>query len=284
MQRRLILEFSKMNGSGNDFIVVDNRFYYFSHDELTDLAKRLCKRRLGVGADGLLAFMPPEDEQYDYRMKYYNADGSIGTMCGNGACCLARFAQLVGHNEPVLQFESDAGVYKVEPGLPGDRVKLYVPNPQDIRLDLAHPMEEKVSDVVHYIWTGTEHAVYFVDDLEQAAVHEEGQAVRRSDLFAPAGVNVNFVHVVSPGSQETPAQLEVRTFEKGVECETLACGTGALASAILSGATGVTTSTEVEVQMPGGTLGVGYDYDGETVSNVYLLGNVESVYRGTLEV
>ena len=284
MQRRLILEFTKMNGSGNDFVVIDNRFYYFSHEELTGLAQRLCQRRVGVGADGLLAFMPPDDEQYDYRMKYYNADGTVGTMCGNGACCLARFAQLAGFQEPTLRFESDAGIYTVEPGVPGDRVKLYVPDPKDAQLGLTHPAPENGAADIHYIWTGTEHAVYFVDDLDEAPVDSMGRAVRKDAMFAPAGVNVNFVKITDAGTSGSPAQMNVRTYEKGVECETLACGTGALASAITAGLTQATQTTEAEVHMPGGTLGVGYTIEEGQVSNVYLLGNVESVYRGTLEV
>ena len=281
MQRRLILEFTKMNGSGNDFVVIDNRFYYFSHEELTGLAKRLCERRVGVGADGLLAFMPPDDEQYDYRMKYYNADGSIGTMCGNGACCLARFAQQAGFDNPTLRFESDAGVYTVQPGQPGDRVKLFVPDPQNARLNLT-PTNSSAD--VHYIWTGTEHAVHFVDDLESAPVDTMGPDVRNDAIFAPQGVNVNFVKVTDSGSADVPAQLNVRTYEKGVECETLACGTGALASAITAGLVDSIATTKAEVHMPGGTLGVGYTATDGTISDVYLLGNVETVYRGTLEV
>ena len=279
MQRRLILEFSKMNGSGNDFVVIDNRFYYFSHEELTDLAKRLCKRRKSVGADGLLVFNPPNDEQHHYRMKYYNADGTVGTMCGNGACCLARFAQQAGMNDNELVFESDAGLYRVEPGQPGDRVKLYVPDPQRIQLHLEHPVMN-----IHYIWTGTEHAVYFLDDLPNAPVGTMGPEIRRAPDFAPEGVNVNFAHVLDPGGQGRPAELEVRTYEKGVECETLACGTGALASAVTARLTGAVTTPTVEVHMPGGTLGVGFTLNDDTVKDVYLMGHVESVFRGTLEV
>ena len=279
MQRRLILEFSKMNGSGNDFVVIDNRFYYFSHEELTDLAKRLCERRKSVGADGLLVFNPPDDEQHHYRMKYYNADGTVGTMCGNGACCLARFAQQAGMHDNELVFESDAGLYRVEPGGPGDRVKLFVPDPQRIQLNLARPVKN-----IHYIWTGTEHAVYFLEDLTHAPVGTMGPEIRQAPEFAPEGVNVNFVHVLDPGQDDRAAELEVRTYEKGVECETLACGTGALASAIMAGLIGAVASSTVEVHMAGGTLGVGYSKNGENVHDVFLLGNVEAVFRGTLEV
>ena len=279
MQRRLILEFTKMNGSGNDFVVVDNRFYYFSHEELTQLAKRVCERRKGVGADGLLAFMPPDEETHDYRMKYYNADGTVGTMCGNGACCLARFAQQAGFHAEELVFESDAGLYRVKPGQPGERVKLYVPDPQNIRLHLEHPVKN-----IHYIWTGTAHSVYFFDDLPNAPVDSLGPEIRRAEAFAPEGVNVNFARVVEPGGAGKPARLEVRTYEKGVECETLACGTGAMASAITAGLTGAIATDVAEVHMPGGTLGVGFTRTGGAVNEVYLLGNVETVYRGTLEV
>ena len=282
MQRRLILEFTKMNASGNDFIVIDNRFYYFSEEELTNLAIRLCKRRTGVGADGILVYAYPDDEQYDYRMKYYNADGTVGTMCGNGACCLARFAQLTGLTEPVLQFESDAGIYRVEPGQPGDAVRLYVPDPRDPRTEVPQPITN--GDPLHYIWTGTEHAVYFVDDTATAQVATLGLEIRSAEVFAPQGVNVNFVQVEARGGEGTPASLTVRTYEKGVECETLACGTGALASAIMAGITGAVDVPRVEVHMRGGTLGVGYTLDGDQASNVYLEGHVASVYRGTLEV
>ena len=285
MQRKLILEFTKMNGSGNDFVVIDNRFYYFSAEELEGLAKRLCRRRLGVGADGLLIFMNPDDETHHYRMKYYNADGSVGTMCGNGACCLARFAQLAGFTEAVLYFESDAGVYRVEPGLPGERVRLYVPDPKGIRLQVPHKIDGLFESGLHYIWTGTEHAVYFVEEgLEDVPVERLGPEIRTSSVFEPNGVNVNFVQVDEPGNAQIAASIRVRTYEKGVECETLACGTGALASAILAGQTGAVPVQQVDVHMPGGILGVGYREENGQVTDVFLEGNVETVYRGTLEV
>ncbi len=271
-----------MNGAGNDFIVIDNRFYHFSEEELSSLAKSLCHRRVSIGADGLLLFMAPDDEQFHYRMKYFNADGSLGTMCGNGACCLARYAQLAGFEEAQLTFESDAGVYTVEPGLPDTPVRLFVPPPRDIRLNLR--LEESDGAPLHYIWTGTEHAVRFVDDVAKAPLEDLGPRIRSASRFAPAGVNVNFVQVTRPGDEEAPAMLEVRTYEKGVECETLACGTGALASAILAGLTHEITVSDAEVHMPGGLLGVGYSLDEGEVNDVYLEGRVETVFRGTLEV
>ncbi len=130
MQRKLILEFTKMNGAGNDFIVIDNRFYNFSDDELADLARRFCPRHVGIGADGVLAFARPTDAAHHYRMRYVNADGSIGTMCGNGACCLARYARHAGLLDETMRFESDAGVYRAfVPPEPEAPVRLFVPPP-----------------------------------------------------------------------------------------------------------------------------------------------------------
>ncbi len=177
IKRKLVLEFTKMNGNGNDFIVIDNRFYNFTADELSDLARRFCPRRTGIGADGLLAFMLPDDERYDYRMKYYNADGSLGTMCGNGARCLARFARNAGISSSEMQFESDAGVYKAfVPAEEEGPVRIYVQPPQ--HLDLNKALETETDDPAHFIWTGTEHLVCFVDDAKSAPVGQMGPVLR----------------------------------------------------------------------------------------------------------
>lgn len=285
MQRKLVLEFTKMNGTGNDFIVIDNRFYFFSDDELSELARRFCRRRIGIGADGLLAFMPPEDEaHHHYRMKYYNADGSLGTMCGNGARCLARFAWQAGIHEQELVFESDAGVYRayVTPDA-SDPVRLFVQPPQHLKthIDLdAKP--EPVLGPAHFIWTGTEHVVVFVNDVEATPLVEWGPKLRNDPQLAPKGANINFVEVLD--ANEGQSQLKVRTYEKGVEAETLACGTGAMASAVIANVVGKVDATTIAVQMKGGLLGVGFALDGDTVTDLYLEGAVETVYRGTVEV
>lgn len=287
MQQKLVLEFTKMDGAGNDFVVVDNRFYHFSHDELVALARRLCPRRTGIGADGLLAFSAPEDPQHHYRMRYYNADGTVGTMCGNGARCLARFARVAGMAAEELLFESDAGVYRaLVPQDPEARVRLYVQPPRHFTRDkklvgsLANHM-----GAVHYIWTGVEHVVCFVEDVHATPVETMGRAIRRDEALAPAGANVNFVQVLDHarnGSER--ALLEVRTFEKGVEAETLACGTGAMASAVVARLLGHVEGDAIDVKMPGGTLGVGFHLDGEAVTDLFLEGPAEVVFRGTVEV
>lgn len=285
MDKKLVLEFTKMNGAGNDFVVVDNRFYNFSTEELSSLAHRLCKRRFAIGADGLLAFSTPTDPQYHYRMRYYNADGSLGTMCGNGARCLARFARMAGIEDDEMVFESDAGIYRAHaPANPSAPVKIFVQPPRDFTPNkpLAGSLATHVGPV-HYIWTGTEHVVCFVEEVESTPVEACGRAVRSDEALAPAGANVNFVQVIQNGKTGR-SKLRVRTFEKGVEEETLACGTGAMASAIVSRLMGHVSSNQVEVEMLGGVLGVGFQMNGNGVKDLYLEGPADFVFRGTIDV
>lgn len=285
MKRKLVVEFAKMNGAGNDFIVLDNRFYNFTDAELSDLAARLCPRRTGIGADGLLAFARPEDPAaHDYRMRYVNADGSPATMCGNGARCLARFARSAGLEKRDLTFESDAGVYRAaveaDPDAP---VRLYVPPPRDFeeQLELSSDAARRAGPV-SYIWTGTEHTVRFVDDAAAVDLAADGRAVRQDAAVQPAGANFNAVQVLGASGDE--ATLRVRTYEKGVEGETPACGTGALAAAVAAHLTGRVAAERVAVQMPGGTLRVGFRVEGGTVTDLYLEGPVAQTFRGTVEV
>jgi diaminopimelate epimerase len=278
MAASLILEFTKMNGAGNDFIVIDNRFYVFSDEELSALARRYCPRRIGVGADGLLALNAPQQEGAHYRMRYFNADGSRGTMCGNGARCLARFARMAGLKEEPLWFETDAGLYRAEvPTDPQAPIRLYVPPPQHYRFTLA--LETPLSDpieVAAFIWTGTEHLVCFVPSVEAVDVAYWGARLRHDPALQPRGANVNFVEVLGEGA------VRVRTFEKGVETETLACGTGALAAALVAWQQQRVQQLPIAVHMPGGILTVGFDP--VTGSELFLEGPVAVVYRGTVEV
>lgn len=284
MARPLVVEFTKMHGAGNDFIVLDNRFFHFSEAELSTMAATWCPRRTGIGADGLLALAPPVDDAHDYRMQYVNADGSRARMCGNGARCLARFAVEAGLDKHTLTFESDAGVYRAEvSAAPDTDVRLHVPPPRDFQADLSLQDAPSVeSGPVHYVWTGTEHAVCFVDDLDAVSVETVGSAIRHDARFAPEGANANFVHVVKNGSGEASA-LRVRTFEKGVEAETQACGTGALAAAVVARLQQRVATPVIPVQMPGGTLHVGLTVTEGQVSDVYLEGPAVKVFRGTVD-
>lgn len=282
MARNLILEFTKMQGAGNDFVVVDNRFYNFTDEELSRLASHLCPRRTGIGADGLLAFARPESSSHDYRMRYFNADGSRATMCGNGARCLARFAQQAGLEKEELVFESDAGVYRAHvPSEAEAPVCLFTRAPRDFTPE--KPLKDGAADgmeTVPYIWTGTHHVVVFSEDIDAAPVERLGRIIRKDEAFAPEGTNVNFVEV----EQREPAVLRVRTFEKGVEAETQACGTGALAAAVVARLLGHTYGSTATVQMPGGRLTVGFQADGDTVSELYLEGPADVTFRGTIEL
>lgn len=270
-----------MNGAGNDFVVIDNRFFHFSDEELTDLARRHCRRRFGIGADGVLAFNPPREAGHHFRMRYVNADGSLGTMCGNGARCLARFARRSGIDAEEMIFETDAGVLRAfVPAGDDEPVRIYQGAPRDFNGSV-----ELVSDAaleagpVHYVWTGTEHVVCFVSNLDATPVSAWGTAIRRDPALAPQGANVDFVEVPSDGR----ARLRVRTFEKGVEDETYACGTGAIAAAVVARFLGRVDGDRVEVEMPGGTLTVGINVKGDHVDEVYLEGPVAVVFRGTFE-
>lgn len=290
MGRPLVVDFVKVHGAGNDFVIVDNRFFRFSAAELSMLARRWCPRRTGIGADGLLAFAPPEDDAHHYRMRYFNADGSRATMCGNGARCLARFARLAGLEANPLVFESDAGVYRADvPADPDAPVRLYVPPPENYQSGVDLETEVDGLPAVDYVWTGTEHAVCFVEDVQAVPLSEHGRAIRRDEAFAPTGANANFVEVAHAeeegGSDPDRPLLRVRTFEKGVEAETRACGTGALAAAVVARLQNRTAADRIAVQMPGGTLTVGLEIDGEgTVTDLYLEGPVVRVFRGTVDV
>ena len=284
ISRKLIVEFTKMSGAGNDFIVIDNRFFFFDEDELSRLARTLCTRRTGIGADGLLAFNEPDDPAHHYRMKYLNADGSIGTMCGNGARCLARFAIVAGMPAGELVFESDAGIYRALGNADeAIAIRLYVQPPAHYAPLLEIEAPEARGLELAGIWTGTEHVVLFVDEVEQVAVDSLGPAIRHDKALAPAGANVNFVQVLDAGDPEK-ANIQVRTYEKGVEAETLACGTGAMASVVTAFKKGLIRKPSSIVQMPGGELEVGFDVTGEgSIENLYLEGPAQIVYRGTFE-
>jgi len=278
MSPSLVVEFTKMHGAGNDFVVLDNRWYRFSDAELADLAATWCPRRYGVGADGLLALAAAEADEVDYRMRYVNADGSWATMCGNGARCLARFALDADFAGPELTFETDAGRYHatVDADRP-DVVRLYVPAPREQELDVS--LDGRPSfrpDAVHYVDTGTGHLVVFVPDVEAVPVSEWAPPLRSDPRVDPPGANVNFVEVRGD-------RLRVRTFEKGVEAETLSCGTGVLAATAIAEATGRSPTAPVTVDTRGGTFRVGTASTGRGRER-YLEGPVVTVFRGSLSV
>ena len=265
-----------MNGAGNDFVVLDNR----DGSQTVTAAEiaRLCDRHRGIGADGLLAVEPAE-RGADYRMRYYNADGGEAEMCGNGARCFARFVQhLAGGALESTSFETIAG--RIDAEFPGDDVCINLSDPFDLVLNQSVEVRGRVL-AVHSVNTGVPHAVVEVRDLEKVSICEDGAALRFHGHFAPQGTNVNFMEVLSPGS------LAIRTYERGVEDETLACGTGMVANAIIHHQIGKAKSP-VSVRVRGGeTLKVGFDYDATRdgaaqYTNVTLTGPAELVFKGTI--
>mgnify|MGYP003147187436 CR=1 FL=1 len=285
MTPSLIVEFAKWSGAGNDFIALDNRFYALSGDEAARLAAQLCDRRTGIGADGLLLLSvdgdPFDVQAADPRMVIYNADGSRATMCGNGARCMARIAAESGFGTiddaaTKLTLQTDAG--PVQARVDGAHVTLDLPDARDLRA--VHIGEHEV----FYAWTGTEHAVVWTDDVDAVDVDALGRRLRHADVWGDRGANVTFAEVVQPG------RIRVRTFEKGVEAETLACGTGAAAVGLAAASVGAVHveggRSNVEVQPRGGTLSVGFDWTGgavlpASVSGVTLGGPAQRLFRGT---
>ncbi|MDF2374703.1 MAG: diaminopimelate epimerase [Verrucomicrobiales bacterium] len=267
-----MLAFSKMNGAGNDFVVVDNRDQSISLTR--EQIEKVCQRQRGIGADGFLAVEPAENGA-DYRMRYYNADGGEAEMCGNGARCFARFVnKLEGNSLETTTFETIAGTIKAE--FFGENVRIQLSEPFD--LSLKTPLEVAGNALeVSSVNTGVPHAVVFVGDPAAVPIREWGSAIRHHAHFAPAGTNVNFVGVLGSG------HIAIRTYERGVEDETLACGTGMVACAIIHHElTGEASPIQVDVA-GGDTLEVAFEKDADgTYRNVTLLGPADFTFDGTL--
>ena len=267
----MVLEFSKMSGAGNDFVLLDNRSQQI---KLTrEQVARLCHRQKGVGADGLMLLIPCASGKAEWAWDFFNSDGSVAEMCGNGARCFARFVQrLTGASGPVT-FETIAGVITAE--LHGERVTVNLTQPTDWRLDQQVNVTTGTLSV-HCVNTGVPHAVIFVPDADTAMVQRLGAEVRYHQQFQPKGTNVNFVQALSPGF------IRVRTYERGVEGETLACGTGVTASALVASQVHRFPSPiKVQVQS-GDVLEVGFREADGVFSDVRLTGPADFVFEGRI--
>lgn len=280
MSKGLVLEFTKMHGAGNDFIVIDNRFFRFSAAELSDLAARYCPRRLGIGADGLLALDLAGSNEVDYRMRYFNADGSHGEMCGNGARCLAAYARESGVSSQPLSFVTDAGPYRafVKTDGPHVQVRLILPGSQDVTPNFVSlEVSPEVSLDLTFMVTGVPHAVWFGDHIDRIPIETWGSAVRYDSCFEnTSGTNVDFAEVLE---RDGEAVMRVRTYERGVEAETLSCGTGAVSALVAAYESGRITQRSATIRMAGGDLQVGYV---EGANEMFLEGPVAFAYRGTV--
>ncbi len=266
------LPFTKMSASGNDFILINNWSLSLSPEEGAFLASRLCRRAFSVGADGLILIEPPRSPEAQFSWRFYNADGSEAEMCGNGGRCAARFAFLEGLAPENLAFDTLAGLIRAE--VLGPRVKIQLTEPKDLALDLKIKVKDQELSL-SYINTGVPHVVVFWEKIKEAPVESLGRAIRSHQHFAPAGTNVNFI------AREEKA-LRVRTYERGVEAETLACGTGAVASAIIATLKGL-VSPPVEIITSGGeVLKVYFSLEGNSAKKVFLEGEAKIIYRASL--
>ncbi|PYL13385.1 MAG: diaminopimelate epimerase [Verrucomicrobia bacterium] len=267
-----MLRFTKMNGAGNDFVLIDNRLGDV-HLDRSQIA-RLCDRHRGIGADGIL-LLEKASNRADFRMRYFNADGGEAEMCGNGARCFARFANKVAGGEGTISFETPAGV--ISAALIGDLVTLQMTEPTDLRLNVKLTVASE-NRIVHFINSGVPHVVIPVSRIDDADVRREGAAIRYHEIFSPKGANVNFIE------KRGPTKIAVRTYERGVEDETLACGTGVVASALVFAAM-EDVSGPIGVLVRGGDeLQVGFEKIDNQFRNVTLTGPAEFVFEGAIEV
>jgi diaminopimelate epimerase len=258
----MALTFFKYHGAGNDFIVIDNRNQTFPADKISYIAW-LCDRRFGIGADGLMLLQ--KCEGFDFEMRYFNSDGREASMCGNGGRCIAAFARKLG--------------------IVGERTSfLAVDGPHEAVIEPTGDVNLKMSDVFQieqngkefYLNTGSPHFVRFVDNPDSLDVYAEGQAVRYNERFKNEGANVNFV-----GMEGT--HLTVYTYERGVEAETLACGTGITASALCAALLNGLSIGTYQVKAKGGNLSVSFEKSGNSFTNIWLKGPAAFVFEGIVE-
>ncbi|MGA2109226.1 MAG: diaminopimelate epimerase [Syntrophorhabdales bacterium] len=261
------LQFLKMSASANDFIIFDNREGQVDRlfPDTPDFVRKVCRRRHSVGADGLILI--EKSETVDFAWRFYNADGSVAEMCGNGGRCAARFAYVKGIAGERMAFATLAGTMKAEVRTDGN-VKLQLTAPQDLRLDYPIRLDDKEL-FVSSVNTGVPHAILLTDHVDKAPVEKLGRPIRRHKMF-PKGTNVDFVEIVDREN------VRIRTYERGVEGETYACGTGAVAAGVVLNAKGLVGGT-VNVWTLGGEI-VRVYVDGD----VYLEGSARVVYEGTL--
>ncbi len=264
--------FVKMSGTGNDFILIDHRKHRIAREVMPEFARLVCRRRFSAGADGLIFI--EDSPQADFKWLFFNGDGSEAEMCGNGARCAARFAYMHGIAPARMRFETLAGI--IEATVSDVNVSVLMTEPRDCQLNKTVAVDGS-NLVIHCVDTGVPHAVHFVEDYSQVDVRTLGSRIRHHPDFMPAGTNVNFVCKREDGS------LQVRTYERGVEDETMACGTGAAAAALVSALLGEAESP-VEILTSGGDrLAIIFDaVDEQTVTNVFLKGPAHVIYTGEL--
>lgn len=257
--------FYKYQGAGNDFILLDNRNNWFKDTDKQTVSK-LCNRRFGIGADGMMLLQ--DHNNYDFEMRYFNADGNPGSMCGNGGRCIVAFAKHLGIIDTETTFLAVDGPHYAKISEEGNWIDLQMIDIDNIDKDGA----------AYVLNTGSPHYVTEVKDLETLDVFTNGYNIRNNDTYKSEGINVNFV-------EDLGDHLFVRTFERGVEDETYACGTGVTAVALsMAKHKNNIGHIDTPVKVLGGELNIQFDYDGESFRNVFLCGPAEKVFEGDLNL
>lgn len=266
------IQFAKAVATGNDFLIIDNRSASAIKSKLSEFAKRVCERKWSIGADGLLVI--ERSRVADFKMRIFNPDGTEAEMCGNGSRCVALYAKDNHIAKGAMAIETLAGVLNAM--VKNDIVKVRLPDPKDIKWNLCLIIH-KCPYKVNFVNTGVPHVVYFVDDLKKVDVKDLGSHIRGHKEFSPEGSNADFVKVVDRH------YIKVRTYERGVEDETLACGTGAVASAIIA-AESEKLESPITVETRGGEkLRVYFELIDGNFTNVYLEGGAKLVFEGRVE-
>ncbi len=268
MKRKI--EFFKMSGNGNDFILIDNRDKIIGDDDPADFAKTICKRKISVGADGLILI--ESSDEADFKWRFFNSDGSFATMCGNGARCAAKFAFICGIAKKNMVFKTGAGLIhaKVEENL----VKIKMTDPKFT----GQGKIETSFGILDFVGfdTGVPHVVVIADDIEKLDVKKLGREIRYHEKFSPHGTNVNFA------AQKDGKTIINRTYERGVEDETLACGTGCVAAALAFSKKSGISSPAAIIPKSKNPLRIHFERGNPGFFNVFLEGDARTVYRGEI--
>lgn len=257
------IHFYKYQGTGNDFVMIDNRDLHFPKVD-TQLIHKLCDRRFGVGADGLILLENAKDA--DFNMVYFNADGTESTMCGNGGRCLVAFANQLGVIDSKATFNAVDGLHhaSINNGI--------------VSLQMIDVNKVETHDNYFFLDTGSPHHVEIVNDVKQVDVKTKGAAIRNGAPYFDEGTNVNFAEIVDDHS------IKVRTYERGVEDETLSCGTGVTAAAIATYNAGIIKENIIDIEALGGKLSVSFEKENDTYKNVFLTGPATFVFQATIEI
>ncbi len=258
----MLLQFYKYQGTGNDFVMVDNRTQFFPKQD-TKLVAFLCDRRFGIGADGLILL--ENDDTVDFNMVYYNSDGNPSSMCGNGGRCLVAFAKELDIIEKVASFNAVDGLHTAT-----------ITDESVVSLRMQDVSEIKQKDNYSFLDTGSPHHVQVVKELNAIDIKKEGARLRYG-LYGKSGSNINFVE------KESSGRFNIRTYERGVEDETLSCGTGVTAVALAMHRTGAAATNKVQLNAMGGNLEVTFEEEGTGYRNIFLIGPAQFVYKGTIQ-